>query len=306
MATFHRKSVLETKTTDILLHDSWDFSVGASGSTATATDDDAGSLSIQTAPSLEDKTDCKGKGCKNVHVSVSGVVFSIESSIFKKLEPLPWKLISGTDLLPTPTASVQSSSPVHGKGYESSRIGNHSSLYFHLDTSPVLFEMLLNFLIFGTLPVFKELSISDIEELEPLAMLLELHEIQDHLEKKLTRNGGSFRCLRPRRCSSQEQQPQPQTKNNSIRTINQPKTIDDASTTNGINSNETSLSGKSKKSTKATSHTTAFRMMQVALKKRCMPTSSSSSSSKVLQVPKRIGHKSTTHAHACATSNHLN
>jgi len=231
---------------DLLSLDSWDFSAtGTEGSTIstknTGTEEDAGSnSSLQTAPSMEDriKNSCNGKS-SNIHVSVSGVIFAVDQEMFKRLERLPWNFREG------------------------------GAAYFHLDTSPVLFEMILNFVMFGTLPDLHKLTLADIEELEPLAALLELRELQQHLEKKILLRRGSFRRRR-------------QDKKNKVESKQQQ--------TMTAKSKGAGRTGKNSSSSNNKNSTTAVRTMQAAIQNRRLTHQQRSKPS---------------HAEICAMSSHL-
>lgn len=180
---------------DLLSFDSWDFSSSTEGistashTTTASTNEECSILTtssfdtsgfgdaataVMTFPLSSPKTKCyNATTTTTVQVSVSGVIFSLHASIFQRLEKLPWKLVTSD----TSVSAVVS--------------GDKVRPHFNLDTSPDLFEMILNFLMFAKLPVLSELRTSDVEELELLAAILELHDLQQHLEKK---NRVPFRC----------------------------------------------------------------------------------------------------------------
>jgi hypothetical protein len=99
-----------------------------------------------------------------IQVSVSGVIFSLKTSTFEKLHGLPWTW-------------RQEAPSSHSQG--------DSFVGYSLGTSPLLFDHLLNHVLFGSLPVLQDLSMVDAEELEPLALLLRLENLQRHLDRKL-------------------------------------------------------------------------------------------------------------------------
>lgn len=155
--------------TDLLTFSSWDFS-----SQAPSIHDEEFSLdsnSLLTHTSIDEQEIATPQSAnKKLTVSVSGSVFSLDPILFRKLERLPWRHVD----------------PAHGGGYS-------------LDTSPDLFEKLINFIENGSLPVLKKISTSDKEELEYLAAVLELHGLQDHLNRKgRPRAPSSFRLNRER------------------------------------------------------------------------------------------------------------
>jgi hypothetical protein len=99
-----------------------------------------------------------------IQVSVSGVIFSLKTSTFEKLHGLPWTW-------------QEAPSSQHSQG--------DSFVGYSLGTSPLLFDHLLNHVLFGSLPVLQDLSTVDAEELEPLASLLRLENLRRHLDRKL-------------------------------------------------------------------------------------------------------------------------
>lgn len=149
---------------DLLSFDSWEFSAEVTEATVLTEES-----SLFTVPSVEEgETNTVFFKSGNIQVSVSGVIFSLSASVFEQMDKLPWKW-SGLD-----------------------KVG-----IFYLHTSPVLFEMLLNHVTFGTLPVLADLSTADVEELEPLALLLDLHVLRKHLVKKTIKIGRSASFRRP-------------------------------------------------------------------------------------------------------------
>ena len=187
-----RKQVVEV--TDLFTLESWDFSASTetTDEAGTTVDAETNDVSLLTIPSLDDlefsKENNTDEGSSNVHVSVSGMIFAVDAHIFKRLEALPWQLASKEG---NKVAASYRPIPAHN---------NNCHAFFSLETSPVLFEMLLNFLMFGTLPDLHLLDLCDVEELEPLAALLNLDELQHHLEKKIHR--GTYRMRRQRNLDS--------------------------------------------------------------------------------------------------------
>jgi hypothetical protein len=181
---------------DLLSFDSWEYSALTEGiSTATSTTNEE--CSLVTSPSMDTATGgdaptpltSSQKQGSTIHLLVSGVIFSLNSCVFKRLEKLPWQLPVDDEF--ATSFVTMSGAKVHP--------------LLHLHTSPVLFEKLLNFLMYGNFPVLSEISLSDVEELELLAALLDLHDLQQHLAKKnrvpFRRASGSFH----RRQSAQRQ-----------------------------------------------------------------------------------------------------
>jgi hypothetical protein len=99
-----------------------------------------------------------------VYVIVSGVSFLLQPEIFARLKTLPWN--------------------------------REPNLSYSLQTSPVLFEIILNYLLFESLPDCKDLSKHDLEELEPMVMLLELDVLEQHLQPP--KRGQSWRMMMTR------------------------------------------------------------------------------------------------------------
>lgn len=263
-----RKQVVEVA--DLLSLESWDFSaVGTEGTACSTTiEEDTSSASLLTVPSFEEDLDFNKESSEhkssNVHVSVSGVIFAIDPIIFKRLEPLPWNLTS------TAGEKVAASyKPKNDTG---------CGAYFNLDTSPVLFEMLLNFLMFGTFPDLGRLSLSDTEELEPLAALLNLRELQHHLAKKAHR--GSFRFRRQ------------QSNNGSatIKKLSSASTSSKSKTNDGAYTKKQPSSGSSSNNKDSTALPPAVRKMKAALLNRRL----------TQQQTKKMSH-----AEHCAMSDHL-
>lgn len=95
---------------------------------------------------------------QDVRVSVSGVIFKLQPEIFLQLEKLPWQWSRCNQL-------------------------------FSLQTSPDLFEIILNHLLYGSIPCVKSLNQADLEELEPMALLLGLTELHEELQDKRGRGG---------------------------------------------------------------------------------------------------------------------
>jgi hypothetical protein len=107
---------------------------------------------------------------KLVHVSVMGAPFMLEPIVFEKLSRLPWQ-------------------------------SNDTGLdCFSLNTSPELFEVLINHVIYKTLP--NNLSQNDIEELEPMAILLGLQVLENHLQ--LIQKKFKWQQVVPRRHGAKE------------------------------------------------------------------------------------------------------
>lgn len=225
-----RKQVVEV--TDLFTLESWDFSASTvtTDEAGTTVDEETNGVSLLTIPSLDDldfsKENNTDKG-SSVHVSVSGMIFAVDAHIFKRLEPLPWQLASKEG-----NKVAASYRPIHARD-------NNCHAFFSLETSPVLFEMLLNFLMFGTLP--DVLDLCDIEELEPLAALLNQEELQHHLEKKMHR--GSYRLRRQQNLDSFKHRKKTKKKEKSSFNGNIINKVSTTTPTNNNNSNDRPTSG---------------------------------------------------------------
>jgi hypothetical protein len=113
-------------------------------SMSTFTASTVGSTGAKKAPS---GAPAQSRASSSVEVLVSGCRFTIPATTYAKLRGLPWE-------------------------------GSRSST---LRTCPKLFEIILNHLLFDSFPDVRSLSVSDVEELEPMAILLELNGLVDHL-----------------------------------------------------------------------------------------------------------------------------
>ena len=163
--------------------------------------------------------------------------------------------------------------------------------------------MLLNFLMFGTLPDLNQVDRCDIEELEPLAALLNLYELQHHLDKKVRR--GSFRLRRQQQNLASLHQKKNEKSFHGIATNNKAATINTTTTNNNtdkgairaIRLKKPAVTSKPKcNSSSMGSHSSkdatvsfAFRKMHAALENR-----------RLTQQTKKL-----THADHCAMSDHV-
>jgi hypothetical protein len=96
----------------------------------------------------------------DIHIQVSGASFILNPTVFRQLEKLPWSI------------NVNNSN------------NDENHVVYSLGASPDLFEIMLNYVLFESLPNVKLLSQSDIEELEPMVLITGLQGLQNHLEKK--------------------------------------------------------------------------------------------------------------------------
>lgn len=166
-----RKQSKHGASDSLISFDSWDFSATDTWSETTT------SGSSSSWSKIEDSEHSSSSALPTPHgltgaapldatrqVSVSGVIFSLKASTFAKLNNLPWTWLQ---------------EPTGFEGYS-------------LETSPVLFELLLNYIMFGNLPKLADMSLADAEELEPLASILRLEELRCHLDRKLRPNTFAF------------------------------------------------------------------------------------------------------------------
>jgi hypothetical protein len=138
--------------------------MGAGETTETTTrDDDVERLAVRRPQQQQQEQN--PEPTTTVQVSVSGVIFSLKASTFAQLHGLPW--------------SWRQDPQPHNNNNDGGFVGHR------LDTSPVLFDLLLNHILFGSLPVLHDLSTVDAEELELLASLLRLEQLRQHLDRKL-------------------------------------------------------------------------------------------------------------------------
>jgi hypothetical protein len=145
-------------------------------------------------------------------VSVSGVVFSLHPLTLARLDRLPWKegdfayssSSSSQDDHNDSTLLYASSATASSAGAAVSNANccNQQPILYHLHASSILFEMVLNCVLYGSLPnPLSSLSTADVEELEPLAILLDLPDLVHHLEQRHRHHHGLFRkrisrCIR--------------------------------------------------------------------------------------------------------------
>lgn len=173
-----RKHFKHGASDSLISFDSWNFSAAdacteTSASLSSSSNDEQDFSSCTTAAPMTD--DKKGAALSSSEtsetntrqVSVAGVVFSLKASTFAKLHSLPWTWLQ---------------EPPNLGGFEG----------YSLGTSPVLFEFLLNYIMFGNLPKLADMSVADAEELEPLASMLRLHELRCHLDRKIRPHSFGF------------------------------------------------------------------------------------------------------------------
>jgi len=104
---------------------------------------------------------------EDIVVCVSGTTFRVPIKIFEQLRPLPWQ--QGCPCCTSPNTAY--------------RHPHSRSNYYYLPTSPTLFEILLHYSLFTSLPNTKNLSKTDIEELEPMTLICGFHGLTQHLQK---------------------------------------------------------------------------------------------------------------------------
>ena len=88
---------------------------------------------------------------KSIYVQVSGTSFVVPRDAFVKLGKLKWDR-------------------------------DHTGVA-HLNTSPAIFEVLIGYIIFGTLPAYDTLSKTEYDQFEPMAMKLGLYELVEHFDR---------------------------------------------------------------------------------------------------------------------------
>ena len=146
--------------------DSWEYegsSVGGPSliaSSLSGEDSLYSSFSNSTNTNTNSSRNHRDVTLETVRVNVSGTIYTIEKKDFDKLQSLPW---------------IPLSPP--GASHDSPRAPAHYSLC----TAPEFFEILLNHVVYRTLPDLRSLRTADLEELEPLVLLLGLHDLAKHL-----------------------------------------------------------------------------------------------------------------------------
>jgi hypothetical protein len=101
---------------------------------------------------------------KSIYVTVSGTSFSVPREAFVKLGKLKWMR--------------------DRKGVA------------HLDISPAIFEVLLGYVVFETLPAYDTLSKSEYDEFEPMAQSLGFFELIQHFDRSSDKSLRSTRGAR--------------------------------------------------------------------------------------------------------------
>ena len=133
---------------DLLSFDSWENETMAVMSSTT----------VSTSPSAASMDD-------GIHVSISGVLFSLDPPTFDKLRKLPWQTDEATSSSANDDDDVDVDCPVAS---------------YSLSTSPELFDILVHHVLFGTLP--PSMAEHDMEELEIMALSLGLQGLAQHLQ----------------------------------------------------------------------------------------------------------------------------
>jgi hypothetical protein len=141
---------------DLLSFDSWDYDSTMVSATSSFTDPSYG----ENEPHHQHSSASISSSVEEVNIQVSGASFILNPTVFRQLEKLPWSVINFND----------------------------NNVVYSLGTSPDLFEIILNYVLFESLPDIKLLSQSDIEELEPMVYMTGLQGLQNHLEKKDLKN----------------------------------------------------------------------------------------------------------------------
>jgi hypothetical protein len=160
----------ESSVPDLLSFDSWDYDgdsnnmVSATSSFTTDTSlapscDENDSHQHSSSASAKNSFTAPVFATDDIYIQVSGVSFILNPNVFRQLEKLPWSLVNNTN-------------------------NDGNNVMYSLGTSPDLFEIILNYVLFESLPNLKLLSQSEIEELEPMVLITGLQGLQNHLEKK--------------------------------------------------------------------------------------------------------------------------
>lgn len=93
----------------------------------------------------------KANKSQSVYVMISGTSYSVPKDVFDKLQKLNW-----------------------------AKDRNNN---WKLDLSPAIFEILLGYILFETLPAIDTLSKTEYDEFEPLAISLELYDLIVHFDR---------------------------------------------------------------------------------------------------------------------------
>lgn len=166
--TMSRSRTRTASVPDLLSFDSWDYDAGSTLMSSTTNSFDTGATILSAAPSHDEDDVC---------IQVSGASFNVNPAIFRQLSKLPWSVDAKTGV-------------------------------YSLGTSPDHFEILLNYILFESLPDKKLLSSSDSEELETMVIILGLNGLQQHLEKDTKKNLLRSRSFRrqPNKQQAEKQQ----------------------------------------------------------------------------------------------------
>jgi hypothetical protein len=173
MNSSNNKTTRREPVPDLLSFDSWDYDSNMVSATSSFTTDTSLAPSYDendphqhhrhsASASVSSSFSAPVFATDDIHIQVSGASFILNPTVFRQLEKLPWSLVNNTN--------------------------DDNNVVYSLGTSPDLFEILLNYVLFESLPNMKLLSQSDIEELEPMVLITGLQGLQNHLEKKDLKN----------------------------------------------------------------------------------------------------------------------
>jgi hypothetical protein len=162
---------LSSHQTDLLSFESWEYDAST-----------AAGLVTSSFSGEEDNLSLAGTGHTSafnnntsdslLRLNVSGTTFCVEPKVFRLLERLPWKTEESVLI---PAASGNDPPP-----------DDHHHQYHdcHLSTAPQLFEIILSHVLYGSFPDVRQLRVADVEELEPLVMILELTSLHRFLQQQ--------------------------------------------------------------------------------------------------------------------------
>jgi hypothetical protein len=264
---------------DLLSFESWDYDSTMVSATSSFSD----SASLQTSPSISsDPTKfCNHSihtsnannannanhdpyhSADDIHIQVSGASFTLNPAVFRQLEKLPWSVVR--------TNNVNGNNVTVTTSYS-------------LGTSPDLFEILLNYVLFESLPDIKLLSSSDMEELEPMVLILSLTGLHAHLinkrdwdytlkmKKTLLSSRSSFRRMNSSSKMNTDQNPRQERNNNGATSNNNNKLLRrqvSAPVVGGASTAHEAVKAKTGKTNTSNIHKgVASRLMQVVARRR--------------------------------------
>lgn len=126
-----------------------------------------------------------------IRVNVSGTIYTLEPAVFKRLRLLPWVPISprnGGKASKNHNAILVKECNLREEKSTSPR--DRADLF--LRTTPQIFEILYNHAVYGTLPDLRSMCVADMEELEPLVLLLGMKHLEKHLTSHMMIMGNRY------------------------------------------------------------------------------------------------------------------